>query len=264
MLTFFRKIRKAFLDSGSTGKYLLYAVGEILLVVIGILIALQINNWNQSAQNKTLERIYLTNLLEELDGQIDQIELQASHDSVTKQKLERALQVLNESEIEVSALDSALTETGRRTFIKINSVFEDLKYSGNFSLLSNVPTRNELILYYQYLDYVVSVIANNNHQWIDGLRNFLLDYPVQDVARVSSEMHWPWGNYSYTFKMIPFDNGNELIKRQLEQNDLLRLSLHNHIITSGEHLGLHEAALKDLKDRTEILKLRLRSDLEAF
>ena len=55
MLTFFRKIRKALLDSGSTGKYLLYAIGEIALVVIGILIALQINNWNEN--RKTQDQI---------------------------------------------------------------------------------------------------------------------------------------------------------------------------------------------------------------
>ena len=58
MLTFLRKIRKSLISSGSTrkpasplGRYLLYAVGEIALVVIGILIALQINNWNQDRLN---------------------------------------------------------------------------------------------------------------------------------------------------------------------------------------------------------------------
>jgi len=46
MLKFFRTIRKKLIDQGNIQKYLLYAVGEILLVVIGILIALQVNNWN--------------------------------------------------------------------------------------------------------------------------------------------------------------------------------------------------------------------------
>ncbi len=46
MLTFLRKIRKSLIDTGSARKYMLYAVGEILLVMIGILLALQINNWN--------------------------------------------------------------------------------------------------------------------------------------------------------------------------------------------------------------------------
>ena len=52
MLTFFRQIRKGLLEGGATSKYLLYAISEIALVVIGMLIALQINNWNEKRQNK--------------------------------------------------------------------------------------------------------------------------------------------------------------------------------------------------------------------
>ena len=47
MIKFFRNIRKSLLNEGKTSKYLKYAIGEIVLVVIGILIALQINNWNE-------------------------------------------------------------------------------------------------------------------------------------------------------------------------------------------------------------------------
>lgn len=48
MLSFFRKIRKSLIDQSSARRYLVYAIGEIALVVIGILIALQINNWNEA------------------------------------------------------------------------------------------------------------------------------------------------------------------------------------------------------------------------
>jgi len=47
MITLFRNIRQKLIASGSITKYLLYAIGEILLVVIGILTALQVNNWNE-------------------------------------------------------------------------------------------------------------------------------------------------------------------------------------------------------------------------
>jgi len=47
MIKFFRKIRQNLLMENKTSKYFKYAIGEILLVVIGILIALQINNWNE-------------------------------------------------------------------------------------------------------------------------------------------------------------------------------------------------------------------------
>ncbi|MGB5203859.1 MAG: DUF6090 family protein, partial [Eudoraea sp.] len=47
MIKFFRRIRQSLLTENKIGQYLKYAIGEILLVVIGILIALQINNWNE-------------------------------------------------------------------------------------------------------------------------------------------------------------------------------------------------------------------------
>ncbi|MDG2450369.1 MAG: DUF6090 family protein, partial [Saprospiraceae bacterium] len=65
MLIFLKKIRKSLIDSGSTQKYLLYAIGEITLVVIGILIALQINNWNEESKNKVLAQEYYCRLLED-------------------------------------------------------------------------------------------------------------------------------------------------------------------------------------------------------
>jgi predicted transcriptional regulator len=52
MIKFFRKIRQNLLAEGKTGKYLTYAIGEIVLVVIGILIALSINNWNENRKEK--------------------------------------------------------------------------------------------------------------------------------------------------------------------------------------------------------------------
>ena len=73
MLTFLRKIRKSFIETGSarkpaspSGRYLLYAIGEIALVVIGILLALQINAWNQDKQNRNLEKQYLERIIQDV------------------------------------------------------------------------------------------------------------------------------------------------------------------------------------------------------
>ncbi len=67
MLTFLRRIRKGLLDGGRTSRYLLYAIGEIALVVIGILIALQINNWNEWRKERIKEKEILQELLETVD-----------------------------------------------------------------------------------------------------------------------------------------------------------------------------------------------------
>lgn len=66
MIKFFRNIRKTLLTEGKTANYFKYAIGEIFLVVIGILIALQINNWNQNRINKNYELKMLRELVEDL------------------------------------------------------------------------------------------------------------------------------------------------------------------------------------------------------
>ena len=74
MLTFFRRIRKGLLDGGNTRKYLLYAIGEIALVVIGILIALSINNWNESNQENLQEIKILKQLRADLINNLEEAE----------------------------------------------------------------------------------------------------------------------------------------------------------------------------------------------
>lgn len=59
MIKFFRRIRQSLLAENKISKYLVYAIGEIVLVVIGILIALQINTWNENRrQQENLKEIY--------------------------------------------------------------------------------------------------------------------------------------------------------------------------------------------------------------
>ena len=65
MIKFFRKIRQKLLSENKFSKYLIYAIGEIVLVVVGILIALQINNQNIYTQERSIEKTYLIALKEE-------------------------------------------------------------------------------------------------------------------------------------------------------------------------------------------------------
>jgi len=75
MIKFFRKIRYDLMEKNKTGKYLKYAIGEIILVVIGILIALSINNWNEKRlQNQALKNIY-TIIIEDLKNDITDINI---------------------------------------------------------------------------------------------------------------------------------------------------------------------------------------------
>jgi len=102
MLNIFRRIRGKAADQGKTGRYLRYAFGEILLIVIGIIIALQLQNWNEKRKQEVLftsnlEQIYnsLKNEIEMFDGTMEQLEghihaidyIFAIHDSITLNKI---------------------------------------------------------------------------------------------------------------------------------------------------------------------------------
>ena len=66
MIPFFRKIRKQFADDNKPIKYMRYAIGEIVLVVIGILIAISINNWNENQKKEKLKVSYKISLINDL------------------------------------------------------------------------------------------------------------------------------------------------------------------------------------------------------
>ncbi|MFL1011759.1 DUF6090 family protein [Flavisericum labens] len=74
MLKLFRKIRQKLLSENKFSKYLLYAVGEIVLVVIGILIALQINNWNDEKKDRALEIKILKEIHSNLEHDLNEIQ----------------------------------------------------------------------------------------------------------------------------------------------------------------------------------------------
>ena len=83
MIKFFRKIRQDLLRDNKIGDYLKYAVGEIVLVVIGILIALSINNWNESRKNDLEQALLVKNIIEDL--RLDFIHINKSSEQVSNQ-----------------------------------------------------------------------------------------------------------------------------------------------------------------------------------
>lgn len=74
MIKFFRKIRQRLLSENKLSKYLVYAIGEIVLVVIGILIALSINNWNEKRKDLAKEQSILKQLYSEYQSNLNQLD----------------------------------------------------------------------------------------------------------------------------------------------------------------------------------------------
>lgn len=144
MIKFFRKIRKKLIEEDNVRKYLLYAVGEIVLVVIGILIALWINNLNINHQLKKEQTTLITNLKQELNENLIQFTRRTNRLKYLNKKL---IEVLNFSAGTPTnkPIDSLKTyTTSVFTFPAAalnNSRLSSAKSSGRFSLLSeNITT----------------------------------------------------------------------------------------------------------------------------
>ena len=153
MLTFFRRIRKGLLDGGRTSKYLLYAVGEIALVVIGILIALQINNWNEWRKDRLEEIELLENLVSDFEESKQRIEevirLQNSVQEGSLRLIDsfenQSLILLNPDVISVLLQFGALSF---QQFEPVTGTYEALIGAGKIGLISNDSLLRALGEYY--------------------------------------------------------------------------------------------------------------------
>ncbi len=96
MLKFFKRIRKNLLKQGNLKSYLFYSIGEILLVMIGILLALQVNNWNEKRQEKKLEVKLLQGLMSDLNGSINDMSRTLRTDSIMITSGEQLIQILED------------------------------------------------------------------------------------------------------------------------------------------------------------------------
>ena len=153
MIPFFRKIRKTLADDNKPLKYLRYAIGEIVLVVIGILIALQINNWNDQKKNAASEQLYYCRILEdfELDKQlINELKDKANYRIDSSKKI---LLYLDSGKKDKHYLINQFILAARsEVYEPRNATFKDLISSGNLKLLNDITIKNSLIQYYSELE----------------------------------------------------------------------------------------------------------------
>ena len=147
MIKFFRKIRQRLVIEDKFSKYLLYAIGEIILVVIGILIALQINNWNEKQKNKQQELIILENILQDLKndkvGLIDIIERRTSKAASAE------IMANYYNGVKISKLSDYYFHWTNVLYWEAhyprNIAFKELINSGNVSIIKSTSIRNSLL-----------------------------------------------------------------------------------------------------------------------
>ncbi|GHA26096.1 hypothetical protein GCM10007103_04250 [Salinimicrobium marinum] len=146
-MKFFRNIRKRFLYKNKFSKYLGYALGEITLVVIGILIALAINNRNQDRINEKNEQIYLTGLREEFQTSKLKLTELIAVNQANYIGAKEILRYTTANELPVEIVFSTLlynTFSSDVAFNPNNSLLLEMINSGNLKNLSNTELRKQL------------------------------------------------------------------------------------------------------------------------
>lgn len=155
MLTFLRKIRKSLIDAGSARKYLLYAIGEIALVVIGILIALQINNWNEWKKDRIIERGLLIELLTSVKNNQDNLNAGLQSWKSTTRAIEIITSAMDNNLLDADSLTFHFREAHRTRGNNLNGLdfagYKALENQG-FDILTNKSLRKNVItLFEMYL-----------------------------------------------------------------------------------------------------------------
>ena len=150
-----------------TSRYFKYAIGEIILVVIGILIALQINTWNTNRINKTKEQEYLVGLKNDLESQIASFNGRLQ---IFDLMIDKAETIIFKFSIagKMTQIDSINDRLNFMIYTldypEAKTTFNELNTTGQINLIRNKLIRSKIISYYQYSEETKSQVSNNVEQ----------------------------------------------------------------------------------------------------
>ena len=255
MIKFFRKIRQNLLSEGKTGKYLKYAIGEIILVVIGILIALQINNWNEKEKLKTEELKFLENFKQSLISDSDFNTFRFESYEQTKESISILLIHLEQDLPYQDSLKYHFGSITRSWTPRVNTeVFEALK-SNDLNLISNDDLRDKLISYYSWSSNVLDPQINKYVQTIADANSTIFSSRFNALWNGNYEKYSTTQNFEdLQLEMIP-NNFDEL--KNDEQFMYFLRSLKNQLY------WYIEVSQNDLNNRINDLIKSIDSELEA-
>lgn len=189
MIKFFRKIRYDLLEKNKTKKYLKYAVGEIVLVVIGILVALSINNWNEEKKDNDFENEMIAQIQENLANDkkaLKKIKIIFNNAISSSNKILE----LKSSEENLDSLKYWLADIIQfERFQPITNSYETLKSKG-LDKVSNKELRMLLGAYYDdEINHVIKSVGDVeysfNNDWIPVMKEIIVDFKFQDYVIVT-------------------------------------------------------------------------------
>ncbi len=191
MLRFFRQLRKDQLMSDKSRKYLLYALGEILLVVIGILLALQINNWNTERLQYQDSINYHERILEDLDRFIRRTALMEENAMEVRSLIVQTVDLLESKELpeeKVPVFEKTIERYYQYSYRNPTlSTIQEMRNNGDFDLIFNIDLRNDLVElenHIQSIDEIYRSLGNtiqNNVKLVDRYVRSIPDTNSIDV-----------------------------------------------------------------------------------
>jgi len=153
------------MEQNKTGKYLKYAIGEIVLVMVGILLALQVNNWNENRKNREKEKIYITNIQRDLKAQLVILRRATKGELSSYENLSNAqnsFHQYNEFVVNTKSLAEISAVNDRFTFNIVDTALDEIKSSGNLDIIQKGEVKDSLLKYYDELRLYGQIIASNN------------------------------------------------------------------------------------------------------
>ena len=202
MIKFFRRIRQKLLSENKFSKYLFYAIGEIILVVIGILIALQINNWNENRKELKHQNFLFAQLLSDAKADSVFFEDRLSGIAILDSTLRVALQLGKDSSFDISKINTnGMGRLFPMSGFRHNSnlldnnldIYQDLldfeikglvrKYKSTYSYLKssfyNLNSAIDEIWLHSSKKYYREFRQNRDNQSIDALKTIYSDATLQ-------------------------------------------------------------------------------------
>jgi len=179
MIKFFRKIRQNLLmETGKTGKYFKYAIGEILLVMVGILLALQVNNWNENRKQHIQDLQFLETLRTELTLDTIALSQKISQYKNINLKLENTLGIFN-TKTHITQNEYNLIADALRSLEVLTPINKNIQRN-NLPLTNGMLMRIDNQLNQEYLNYLENTISHNNI--ISKLGESLQTIAIQDLS----------------------------------------------------------------------------------
>jgi len=219
------------METGKTTKYLKYAIGEILLVMIGILLALQVNNWNSSYKQSLLKQTYINRLINDIQQDTTNINSVTKTITNNQQVIKTLIRTIDQ-ENNFIILDTVLTDFFEKgwlihEFIPTSNTYTDLSQTGNMNIIDNTDLIDAVIRYYGFLKEIENY-NNVNKNWITPLD--------QDVAKLTSAFEID----PITSNLFKHKNRVDAINKILTNPELIERN-------AAGHYWINESLVNNLK-----------------